>query len=311
MLFYCHPTSVAPAPVTTQADLIQTPLLRTPFAQRKHDPFAGAWALPGGFVDENEPLDKAAARELQEETGVNPADVLLTQASCMLCWLGRPQTLPMRQLQLFAARGPQAQQTAEASSAHPLHLQVGAFGDPGRDPRGWCVSVAYAALVPTTELGVQAADDAQVCGAVWGCSGVSLAHDALRLGTTLQRPLHVQRPWPALSCLFCSLSTQRCLLPIDVRRRPSGTMCSSCPSWRSTVSAGAEGLHKEESCKGGLSQSQRTEARVVLCPPSPTDKLIVRTAFRHLASQQEVQQRAGLRGQLAAAAAALDGPWQE
>ena len=28
--------------------------------------------------------------------------------------------------------------------------QVGAFGDPGRDPRGWCVSVAYAALLPST-----------------------------------------------------------------------------------------------------------------------------------------------------------------
>ena len=32
-------------------------------------------------MDENEPLDKAAARELQEETSVNPSDVLLTQAS--------------------------------------------------------------------------------------------------------------------------------------------------------------------------------------------------------------------------------------
>lgn len=166
MLFCCQPTLVTPAPVTTQADLIPTPLLRIPFVQRKHDPFAGAWALPGGFVDENEPLDKAAARELQEETGVNPADVLLTQASCILCWLGWPQSLPVCQLRLFAARGPRAQHTAEAGISHPLHLQVGAFGDPGRDPRGWCVSVAYAALVPTTELGVQAADDAQVCGAV-------------------------------------------------------------------------------------------------------------------------------------------------
>ena len=32
-------------------------------------------------MDENEPLDKAAARELQEETSVDPRDVLLTQVS--------------------------------------------------------------------------------------------------------------------------------------------------------------------------------------------------------------------------------------
>lgn len=35
--------------------------------------------------------------------------------------------------------------------------QVGAFGDPGRDPRGWQVSAAYAALVPSTDMGVKAA----------------------------------------------------------------------------------------------------------------------------------------------------------
>lgn len=26
--------------------------------KRKHDPYAGSWALPGGFVDEQEPLDQ-------------------------------------------------------------------------------------------------------------------------------------------------------------------------------------------------------------------------------------------------------------
>lgn len=89
--------------------------------QRKQDPYAGAWALPGGFVDENEPLVVAAGRELREETSVDP------------------------------------------SSVPPL-LQIGAFGDPGRDPRGWTVGVAFATLVPTTELGVEAADDAAAAG---------------------------------------------------------------------------------------------------------------------------------------------------
>jgi 8-oxo-dGTP diphosphatase len=44
--------------------------LKVLLIQRGHDPYKDCWAFPGGFVDMDEPLDTAAARELEEETGV-------------------------------------------------------------------------------------------------------------------------------------------------------------------------------------------------------------------------------------------------
>jgi 8-oxo-dGTP diphosphatase len=56
--------------------------------KRKHWPFEGRWAIPGGFVNMDESLDRAARRELEEETGVR--DIYLEQ----LYTFGEPKRDP-------------------------------------------------------------------------------------------------------------------------------------------------------------------------------------------------------------------------
>ena len=56
---------------------IQEGVLKVLLVKRRISPFIGQVAIPGGFVREDENLDQAALRELQEETGVS--DVYLEQ----------------------------------------------------------------------------------------------------------------------------------------------------------------------------------------------------------------------------------------
>ncbi|MBL8795322.1 MAG: NUDIX hydrolase, partial [Planctomycetia bacterium] len=63
---YPRPAVTVDVVVVTRAAPRRVLLIR-----RQGEPFAGYWAIPGGFVDEHETLETAARRELHEETGVD------------------------------------------------------------------------------------------------------------------------------------------------------------------------------------------------------------------------------------------------
>ena len=86
-------------------------LLNILLIQRAHEPFQGHWALPGGFLDDDEDLDQAPVRELREETGLK--NIPLRQLSAYGALNRDPRTRVITVVYLGMIRF--ADQTAVAS----------------------------------------------------------------------------------------------------------------------------------------------------------------------------------------------------
>ncbi len=67
---YCYEYPRPSVTVDLVCFAIDAGRLATLLIRRDRDPFAGRWAIPGGFLEMDEPAEVGARRELLEETGL-------------------------------------------------------------------------------------------------------------------------------------------------------------------------------------------------------------------------------------------------